>query len=187
MTKGTGGMDVEELLEALAVLEVLGPRSTDLAEKNEKTPDSAKNRLLDRLNKELPRVKRKKVKKKKHWKTKQRERREEKTRWFSGRRQRINQEWALRLAKGDVEDIYRWVSKARGDARVKYQRPEWEITLEEFTEFVYPVLDGAIPVVKRYDAKAPWTLGNTLWLEPEEKRVLFDGKDYLLKSNGFCL
>lgn len=184
------GTSVEELLEALRVVEVLGQEKTDLAEKEvaRQANLSPKEKLVQKLSADLAVVRRKKKPKRLSWQKKRANRRAIQRKYQEGRRERVNKEWALKLIEGKPEDLYFWVSKKRGDARYKYQRPEWKISYEEFLEYVYPTLGDRVPLVRRYDAKRPWTLGNTVWLDSENvKSILFDGKEHSLRKGGYIL
>lgn len=178
---------VEELLEALKVMEVLGPKKPDLAE-DKTTPGDGRERLIAKLQSELRVVPKKKKPKRLSWQKKRANRRAIQRRYQEGRRERVNKEWALKLIEGKPEDLYFWVSKKRGDARYKYQRPGWEITYEEFLEYVFPKLGDRIPIVRRYDTKKGWSLSNTIWFDSDDKtKILFDGKEHLMRIKGFIL
>lgn len=181
---------VEELLEALKVMEVLGPKKPDLAEKSRDEEDnrSPRDKLVERLSKELRVVPKKKKPKRLSWQKKRANRRAIQRRYQEGRRERVNKEWALKLIEGKPEDLYFWVSKRRGDARYKYQRPGWEITYEEFLEYVFPRLGDRIPIVRRYDTKKGWSLSNTIWFDSDDKtKILFDGNEWRLRQLGYTV
>lgn len=205
MIKVPKEMSPEELLEALKVMEVLGPKKPDLAE-NVRSAYGEKNilggedrdelsvskdgraALVERLSKELRVVPKKKKPKRLSWQKKRANRRAIQRRYQEGRRERVNKEWALKLIEGKPEDLYFWVSKKRGDARYKYQRPGWEITYEEFLEYVFPKLGDRIPIVRRYDTKKGWSLENTIWFDSDDKtKVLFDGNEWRLRQLGYTV
>lgn len=61
------------------------------------------------------------------------------------------------------------------------------MTEEEWTGEVYPLLDGRLPIIQRYDVTGPISLGNVYVVDSDTRAVLFDGKEHLLRKMGYCL
>jgi hypothetical protein len=61
------------------------------------------------------------------------------------------------------------------------------LTLEEFTEHLYPfILEGKVPTFRRYDTKKGLTLGNLI-MRDTSGAVLWDGKEHQLRLGGYVL
>lgn len=62
-----------------------------------------------------------------------------------------------------------------------------QLTLEEWVSVVWPALDGNVPVITRYNPGLPIQLDNLLIYKSNTRDVLFDGKEYHLRTLGFIL
>lgn len=123
---------------------------------------------------------RRKKAKKQHWRTAQRKR---KVYYRTVYAPHLKKKQAELLRKG-AEGWYTYLT-----AGWRRRKVEVELTLEEFTEVVWPALKGRIPIFYRYDTTKPLSLHN-IWVEESEaseKTVLFDGKEHLLKATGYML
>lgn len=188
-------MSVEDVLEALKTLELLGTLS-DKAEAGEVTlatePESRavdQDELVRRLEegvklKQLHRV-RKPARKRKSWQAKRKTKKLRKQRQYQNRSARRNAEWAEMLGKGDAESWYKWFSRVSNTSWAT--KKGWEISKEDYSEFIHPALRGRVPTVQRYDTKKPWSMKNTLWVDTETRAVLFDGAQYYLEKMGYCV
>lgn len=138
-------------------------------------------RPMDRLVDELTRgrvVARKRKRPKMHWKTKRRKQREYYARAEAPRRKK---RLAAQLAEGPG-GWYRFLRKQWLQMKVKVV-----LTEEEFTEKVWPFIDGYVFTVRRYNTKGPISLDN-IWVEDCDSRaVLFCGKEYRLRELGAIL
>lgn len=115
---------------------------------------------------------------KKHWKAKKKRKREYYVNVVKGTRKIKKAE----LLESGPEGWYthlktHWYQKAH----------KIEMTKEEWTDVVWPCLQGRIPIVRRYDTSGPISLGNIYVLQSGTKNVLFDGKEWKLKEMGYAL
>lgn len=64
-----------------------------------------------------------------------------------------------------------------------------DMSYEEFVEVIYPVSAGAgyVPIFFRYDPKEAISIGNVLIRDSESRKVIFDGKEHLLRLMGVLL
>lgn len=138
-------------------------------------------RPMDRLVDELTKgrvVARKRKRPKMHWKTKRRKQREYYARAEAPRRKK-------RLAAQLSEGPKGWY---------KFLRKQWlmqgikvSLTEEEFTQEVWPFIDGYVFTVRRYDTKGPISLEN-VWIEDvDTRKVLYCGKERTLRAAGHIL
>lgn len=138
-------------------------------------------RPMDRLIDELAKgrvITRKRKRPKMHWKTRRRKQREYYARAEAPRRKK---RLAAQLAEGPG-GWYRFLRKQWLQMKVRVV-----LTEEEFTEKVWPFIDGYVFTVRRYDTKGPISLEN-IWIEDCDSRdVLWDGKEYKLKELGMIL
>lgn len=117
--------------------------------------------------------------KKMHWRTKRRKYREyyQKT----GKHKRI-------IKRGELlsEGAEGWWKHIRGHW---YQKSvPVEMTKEEWTDIVWPALKGRIPVIRRYNQNGPISVENIYIVESGTRNnILFDGKEYVLRSQGYIL
>lgn len=136
---------------------------------------------MDRLIAELDKgrvVARKRKRPKMHWKTRRRKQREYYARAEAPRRKK-------RLAAQLAEGPGGWY---------KFLRKQWlmqpvkvDLTEEEFTQVIWPQIEGYVFTVRRYDTKKSISLYN-IWVEDCDSRaVLFCGKEYRLRELGAIL
>lgn len=187
------GMAVEDVLEALKTLELLGTLSdkatageVTLAQPGPNPRVFNQEDLVRRLTEEVkPRAKKKVERKRKSWQAKKKTKKLRKQREYRNRSARRNAEWAEMLGKEDPKSWYKWFSRVSNTSWAK--KKGWEITEEEYTEFIHPALRGRVPTVQRYDTKKPWSMKNTLWVDTETREVLFDGAEHTLRQGGWIL
>lgn len=187
MIKVNKEMAVEDVLEALKTLELLGSTISDEAVSLATPAESRaveQEELVRRLEAGV-KLKRKPVRKRKSWQAKRKTKKLRKQREYQNRSARRNAEWAEMLGKGDPESWYRWFSRVSNTSWAT--KKGWEISKEDYSEFIHPALRGRVPTVQRYDTKKPWSMKNTLWVDTETRAVLFDGAEYELRRKGYIL
>lgn len=173
----------EEILEAAKLLErIMG---IDLGQLEVERFESL--RPMDQLVEDLQRDKRlkhrgpkgstlKRTKRKQHWRTTLRKRRE-----YYHAKTRPREILAKAEQLKTPEGWYTHVTR-------KWVRMGLEVfTLEEWVGEVWPTLEGRVPYVTRYDTGKGFTLDNVLVREDQSGIVLFDGKEYLLRKSGYIL
>lgn len=115
---------------------------------------------------------------KKHWKMKKRLRRERYLNVIKSERKIKKAELLESGPEGWYDHLkVHWYQKAL----------KIELTKEEWTNIVWPALEGRIPIVRRYDTSGPISLGNIYVLQSGTKRILFDGKEWYLRDRGYIL
>ena len=162
----------EEDLQKLSQMESLGSQSLSSMEKM--VEELKKSQSVTR------KVKGAQLKKKKvHWKTAQRKRREYYQSTAKHRRIIKKGELLSTGAEGWWEHIRgHWYQKGYAV----------ELTKEEWTEIIWPALGGRIPVFRRYNTNAPISLENIYIVESgTQKTVLFDGKEHKMRELGLIL
>lgn len=173
--------DVQELLDMSSFIDSLKGIDLDkLASEKEKALKPQDRMIRDlRANKKVGRYLKGKTppRKKMHWKQKKRNLRNYYHEHVKPRRTRRKAD-LLTTPEGW------WVYLVEGwrDHKVPVRMTEGEWTRE-----VYPLLDGKLPVIQRYDVTEPISLGNIYVVDSDTRDVLFDGKEYLLKAGGWCL
>jgi exonuclease VII large subunit len=215
MIKVNKEMAVEDVLEALRTLELLGSTISDEAVSLAiPTPDGVAGRaveqeeLVRRLEQGV-KLKRKPVRKRKSWQAKRKTKKLRKQREYQNRSARRNAEWAemlntrldpeliAGLSEAEAENVrrehearvaeswYRWFSRVSNTSWAT--KKGWEISKDEYAEFIHPALRGRVPTVQRYDTKKPWSMKNTLWVDTETRAVLFDGATHFLIQQGYVV
>lgn len=120
-------------------------------------------------------------KKREHWKRAKRKKREyDKNRYREHLKPQRKKELAEKLttARGWWEYLNRnW----------RWLKTPVELTEEEWNEVLYPAIYPRVPVFFRYDAKQPIRLDNLVVKDTETREVLFDGKEWLLRKQGYVL
>lgn len=167
--------------EALLIADVLERYKDYNEETVEMAAATPMELLIKQLQEETPAVqvrKRKPKKKVLHWKTRKKNEREAYRDGGKASRRRKKAELLSMGAEG-------WWT---------YQRRMWwqkkvPVTLskEEWCETVYPTFKGNVPVIRRYSTAKPIALDNLLVTASGSKDVLFDGKEYLLRKEGYIL
>ena len=79
---------------------------------------------------------------------------------------------------GDTWGIVTKSWKARGI--------EPEISQEDWMELVHPHIVGSVFSLNRYDRTQGWSLEN-IYVVDTKRTVLWDGKEYSLRKQGYCL
>lgn len=123
-------------------------------------------------------VQRKRKRPKMHWKTKRRKQRlYYKTTEAPRRKKRL----AAQLKEG-APGWWRFLKKQWLQQKITVEMSE-----EEFSTVVWPVIDGYVFSVRRYEPRKGIRLDN-IWVEDiDTGNVLFDGKEYALRAKGYIL
>lgn len=69
----------------------------------------------------------------------------------------------------------------------RMHRTEVTLTLDEWLSVIYPLLEGRVPVFRRYNTKKPIALENVLVRDQDSREVIFDGTEYSLRQKGYIL
>lgn len=207
------GTSVEELLEALRIMELLTPTAESrekrelLGSAKERTAGEASQReqspqelLVQRLQRTRFRRKPKKV----HWKTKLSKRRAKGRKDNQIIRTRRKAQWAERLqgvltpaelaglSPTEAEKLrehklseawYDWLARKSNTGWAK--RKGWEISFEDFEKYVWPKLKGRVPVTYRINTQRNWSLDNVRWYDSETRELLADGSELYLLKKGY--
>lgn len=184
-TEKKEGMTAEEALELERVLSVIKGIDLDRAIEQKQAEMLPVERAIARLNNGgslVRRAKAKSVRKKKaHWKTRQARKRAENQLYYARRlKDRRREELAekLKTAEGWWEHV---------SGTWKRKRVGLKITKEEWLTEVWPKVEGRIFITYRYNTKEAMSLGNMLVKDSDTDNVLFDGKEYALRKNGYIL
>lgn len=177
--KGIGAESVEELLELMALGEVLKKldmgkiaeeKLNRLTEKNRVVHDLlAGNKVVDRRLKQATSPKKRK---KLHWKTKEKTRKD----YYKKVVVPKNRERKARLL-GE----HGWYGVLA--AQWKRAKVEVELTEDQWNEHIKPKLGEATPSVSRYDPAAPISLYNVCIRT--RLGTVFDGVEYKMKELGY--
>jgi hypothetical protein len=173
--------DIQELLDMTSFLDTLNRIDLGKLESEKEKALKPTDRMIRDLkaNKKVSRYLKGKTapRKKMHWKQKRRNLRNYYHEHAKPRR-------ALRRAE----------LLTTGEGWYKYLREEWRdrktpvrMTEGEWVREVYPLLEGRLPVIIRYDSSKPIALENIYVVDTDTRAVLFEGKDYELKKLGYCL
>jgi hypothetical protein len=139
---------------------------------------------------------------KEHWKVRDKKRREARRRHYVSEKNKRKYEWKqifeqVKNTDTSTAEGYAFAARAwynwlgRESTRMAHKRRKgWKVTEEEFRTYVWPaLLDGEgnpkIPVMQRYDKDGLWELPN-MYLTVDGS-VVFDGKEYLLRSLGYII
>lgn len=175
--------NLDELLTALRTIDVIASTGGNEGGTETKKPATAEE-LIDRLEKVLPKVEKKRKKAKPHWTAVRRARRDKFRRRMAVIRTKRNAAWAAMLKDDTPESWLKWFSRK---SNTSWQtKPGWKIGLEDYTTYIHPKLvrygERRIPVVMRYNTRREWSLQNTVWYDSETREVLVDGAEaYMLK------
>lgn len=71
--------------------------------------------------------------------------------------------------------------------RWRIHRTEVRLTQDEWLSEIYPLLEGRVPIFRRYDTRKPVALDNVLVRDQDTGSVIFDGAEYRLRKLGYCL
>lgn len=141
----------------------------------------AEMRPMDRLVSELEKgrvIVRKRKRPKMHHATRRKKRRMYYAKTEAPRRKK---RLAAQLSEG-APGWYRYLRKQWLQQKIKV-----ELTEEQFAEVLWPVIDGYVFSVRRYDFKKGIDLHN-IWVEDiDTGNVLFDGKEHVLRELGMIL
>lgn len=163
---------------------------------------SPRERLADRLEREVPKnadgqirnAKKQKGKRadgkrrvsplKKHWKTMRKIERVRKNKENArrlGRRKAKGIEW---LRDGTAEGLWNYLTIQGKWGRAAW-RPLWKISKKQFMEVIYPHVAHCVPQIYRHDPRKAVTMRNSVW--KDGKSVLFDGAEWWLATQGHTL
>lgn len=177
------GMSVEDVLEALKTIELLGQMEPALATLEVDTPREEELSVVERLRNTKIRPKR--VRKKKSWQAKKKTRLAAKRRHYESRLVRRNAEWADMLESREAASWWRWFRRKSNTSWAP--KKGWEISEEEYTEHVHPRLRDIVPSLQRINTRKPWTLDNVRFVDPDTREVLFDGSEHEMRIRGYIL
>lgn len=129
-----------------------------------------------------------------HWKARKARAQAKRSRAYVAEKKKRKYEWEgiwkeAKASGDEVKAWYLWLS--RESTRMAHKkRAGWEISEDQFREFLFPCIVDAegvpqVPVFQRYDKKGKWSLYN-IWMTVEGK-VVYDGKECLLRSLGYIL
>lgn len=191
-----------------AVLAAIGAANTvmnvdlDRLSLEKEAAKSSRERLADRLEREVPKnadgqVRNRKKQKgkradgkrrvsplKKHWKTMRKIERVRKNKENArrlGRRKAKGIEW---LRDGTAEGLWNYLTIQGKWGRAAW-RPLWKINKRQFIEFIYPHVGHCVPTIYRHDPRKAATMRNSVW--KDGKTVLFDGAEWWLTQQGHTL
>lgn len=179
-TKG-GGLSPDEALELQELYEKI--REIDLGEvvAERVRGMTSLDKLIDDLKHEKPMVRR--AKPKVHHHTKRARRRKKDREYY-------HEVLKPRRSKKKAEEL------TTPEGWWKHLTQTWkqmetpvDMTYEEFLETIYPVTIGVgyVPIFFRYDPKEAISIGNVLIRDSESRKVVFDGKEHLLRLKGYIL
>lgn len=179
---GDKGLDPELVVELQRTFEQL--QSIDLSKLDEEI--EARKTKIEKLSEDVAlgkkwerrlHKKRSPGRPKLHWKTREARRAATKKRYYENKwKPRRQKEMAeeLKTAEGWYKHITRlW----KGD----------RLTLEEWKEYLWPKLNGRIPVFKRDDTKKGWTLDNISMYESGTGALISSSEDYKLQALGYAI
>lgn len=167
-------LETADLLERLKTVQLDKPR--DLTPMEELVEELKASHSVKRLVKKRKAV----VKHKKmHWKTKRRKQREYYQNVVKYRRLEVRGE----LLESGAEGWWEYLTTMWRRKKVPV-----EMTEQEWTETVWPALKGAVPIIRRYQPRKAISLENIyVTASGNERDVLFDGKEWRLKEEGYIL
>lgn len=102
----------------------------------------------------------------------------------AARQARWRRSWNQRMLEQALNGShYAYVS-----GRWKRKKREWLITEEEWMEHIQPAIPaGAVIELRRYDTSLATTLDNIVVYDTDGGAVLFDGKEWSMRQNGYML
>jgi hypothetical protein len=186
---GKKEMSVQDVLDALATIDVLGrleeQKQPTLA-KQASTPLAKRVQQLEEiLVKPIKANPRGAKKGAQHWKAKKKRKQEKTHARYIKRKLQRTQDFIDTLQGEDPKGWWKWWRRVNNSSwKIK---PGWEITLEDYTQYVHEKVVGKICIIRRHDTKKPYTLDNTLWVEQDTGLVLFDGTEHKLRLLGYIL
>lgn len=168
-------LEVAKLLTQLDDLEI--PEAVDERNPMDRLVDELKqsNAIARRVKQRTAKPKRKKM----HWKTARRKKNEYYQNVARYRRLELKGE----LLEEGPAGWWTYLTRLW-----KRHKVPVEMTEQEWTEVIWPTLEGRVPVIHRYQPNKPISLGNVYVTESENhKNVLFDGKEHALRAAGYIL
>lgn len=178
--KRTGGLTAEEALLLQQVWEEVNAIDLSVVEKERQAKLSNMEKLLEdaKLGKKLERKfgeKRKPGRPKLHWKTRAANRKLTKSKYYQNT-------WKPRRTAEIVEQLsspegwYEYVTKRwKGEV---FGKRQW-------MKYLWPKLEGRVPVFKRLDTSRGFTMDNIIMYESGSRNILFCPEDYeLAKMNA---
>jgi len=183
--KNKEGMSGEEALELERVLSIINGIDLDKALDQKMKALPPMERAVAILNNGGSLVRRAKAKrapkKKLHWRTKEARKRKENQQYYERRLKNLRRE-KLAEQLTSPEGWWEHVSSSW-----KRKGVPLKVTEEGWLEYVWPAVQGRVFITYRYNTKEPMSLGNMIVKDVEGGAVLFDGKEWLLKQQGYCL
>jgi hypothetical protein len=172
-------MDVDDTTELLRLLDLANRiKNIDLEGELEKRRTPVERLVRELGDEKLVQLKRKPEKKKLHWRTRKKKEKE----LYHNYRKPKAQQRKVALLKGGSHGW--WVYVKEGWDK---QKKPVTLTEEEFTQVLWPVVEGKIPQFRRYDTEQPVSLTNIYAVDVKTGKVLFDGKEYQLRLAGHIL
>jgi hypothetical protein len=176
------GMTPEEAMEYADLIRKLNAIDLDKVQDEKRAALSPMERLVADLGENKDVARRLKGKRKKtHWKKAKRLKREyDRTRYREVLKPQRKKELAEKLttAEGWWEYLNRnW----------RWLKTPVTMTQEEWTEVVWPRLNGRVPVFFRYNTKEPISLANIVVKCTETREVMFDGQEWDMIRMGYVL
>jgi hypothetical protein len=175
--RGISGEDAGDLLELMKLGETIARLDLNKVAEERVARLSEKNRIvhdLVSLNKDVDRrlrqLKAPKKRKKLHWKTREKKRRDYDK---NVRTPRVKQRKAQLLGE---RGWYPILAEQWRRAKLDVQ-----LTEEEWNEWIAPRLGDGTPTISRTDTGGPISLGNVCVRDRGGRRVVFDGLDYSLR------
>lgn len=174
----TRHLTADQLLKLLATLERI--EKLDMSEVEAELSSPQRRVLLDLQTKKVLERKikqRKPGRPKSHWRTKKMKLKARKARYYENtvkpRRLKAYEEY---VKQGDWYEVCVEAWSKRKSNKIKITKDEWELNVK--------IPEGRVPVVRRYDTKAPWELANIEVQDNESKAVFFSGLDWKLREIG---
>lgn len=179
--RGVRGEDLDELLELMKLGETIAKLDLNKVAEERLARMSEKTRVVHELvsqskdiDRRLKLLKKPKKRKKQHWKTREKKRRDYDKNVRTPR---------ARERKARILDEKGWYP---------ILREQWirmgldvQLTVEEWDEHIATVLGDRTPNIRRYNPSGPISLGNITVLAG--KSTVFDGMEYSLKALGYAL
>lgn len=179
--------NIEEAMESLKLAELLEKLEGLDLEQIRRDKMKPVDRLVEdlktdsKLNRGIRKYTKRKPKKKRrmHWKTEAKNRREY---YRSFKRYRRLEMKAEMLGEG-AEGWWKHLNRNWSMHKVQVN-----LTKDDWVNVVWPALDGNIPVINRYQPALPISLENIYVTNSDKpKQVLFDGKEWALRQAGYIL
>jgi hypothetical protein len=179
-----GGLSMEDVRELTELYEKIKAIDLDKAVEERVASRTPVEQLVEDLKANVPNARRALAKPKPHYHTVRAKKRKH-HRDYVREVYRPRRKAALAEKLSTPEGWWEYLNIAwdkRPDVKV-------ELTYDEFVEYIYPVTAGVglVFVVLRYDTNKPVRLDNIYIKDTKSRRVLFDGKEHVLRSLGYII